>query len=116
MPFDDIREGLESVYGTVREASGIEFAFDREDRRSHENSHTFYLRYVGPLPAGGSVKVDITIRERLVFPLKPRPVLRAYEEFSDLPDGRVVQAYSLAETASEKVLALADRERFPIVR
>ena len=38
-------------------------------------------------------------------------MLRAYEEFADLPDGRVVQAYSLAETASEKVMALADRAR-----
>jgi len=111
MPFDDIRQRLESVYGAVREASGIDFAFDREDRSGHENSHTFYLRYVGPLPAGGSVKVDITIREQLGFPLEARPILRAYEEFSDLPEDRVVQAYSLAETASEKVLALADRAR-----
>jgi predicted nucleotidyltransferase component of viral defense system len=63
------------------------------------------------LPAGGSVKVDITIREEVVFPLEPRPVLRAYDEFSDLPDGRVVRAYSLAETTAEKVLALADRAR-----
>jgi hypothetical protein len=55
------------------------------------------LRHVGPLPAGGSVKVDITIRERLEFPLEARPVLRAYEEFSDLPDGRVIQVYSLAD-------------------
>jgi len=69
------------------------------------------MRYLGPLPAGGSVKADITIREQIVFPLEGRPVLRAYEEFSDLPDGRVVQAYSLAETAVEKVLALADRAR-----
>jgi predicted nucleotidyltransferase component of viral defense system len=99
------------VYAAVREGSGIEFAFDREDRHSHANSHTFYLRYVGPLPAGGSVKVDVTIREQLVFPLEARPVLRAYKEFSDLPDGRVVQAYALAETAAEKVLALADRAR-----
>ena len=91
--------------------SGIEFSFDREDRHSHANSHTFYLRYLGPLPAGGSVKVDITIREQLVFPLEVRPVLRAYEEFADLPDGRVLQAYSLSETASEKVMALADRAR-----
>jgi predicted nucleotidyltransferase component of viral defense system len=28
-----------------------------------------------------------------------------------LPDGRVIQAYSRAETATEKVLALADRAR-----
>jgi hypothetical protein len=63
------------------------------------------------LPAGGSVKVDVTIREHLVFPLEARPVLRGYEEFSDLPDGRVVQTYALAETAAEKVLALAGRAR-----
>jgi predicted nucleotidyltransferase component of viral defense system len=109
--FESIRQRLESVYDAVRESSGIEFGFDREDRHSHANSHTFYMRYVGPLPSGGSVKVDITTRERLVFPLESRPVLRAYEEFSDLPDDRVIQAYSLAETATEKVLALADRAR-----
>lgn len=111
MPFEDILKNLESVYTAVRDASAIEFAFDREDRHSHANSHTFYLRYVGPLPAGGSAKVDITIRENLEFPLEVRPVLRAYEEFSDLPEGRVIQAYSLAETATEKILALADRAR-----
>ena len=111
MPFEDIRKDLESVYTAVRDASAIEFAFDREDRHSHENSHTFYLRSVGPLPAGGSVKVDITIREQLEFPLEARAVLRAYEEFSDVPEGRVVQTYALAETATEKVLALADRAR-----
>jgi len=111
MSFEEIRGPLELVYAAVRQASGIEFAFDRQDRHSHANSHTFYLRYVGPLPAGGSVKVDITIRERIVFPLESRPVLRAYEEYSDLPDGRTIQVYSLAETAAEKVLALADRAR-----
>jgi len=111
MPFENIRRNLEPVYAAVREASAIEFSFHREDRHSHANSHTFYLRYVGPLPAGGSVKVDITIREQLGFPLEIRPVLRAYEEFSDLPDGRVIQTYSLAETATEKVLALADSAR-----
>ena len=66
---------------------------------------------MGQLPAGGDVKVDITIREQLVFPLEARKVLQGYEEFSDLPNGRVVLAYSLAETAAEKVLALADRAR-----
>ena len=110
-PFEDLRQGLEPLYASIREASGIEFAFDREDRHSHTNSHTFYLRYIGPLPAGGTVKVDVTIREQLAFPLESRPVLQAYEEFADLPTDRVVQAYSLAETASEKVMALADRAR-----
>ncbi|MEK7403749.1 MAG: nucleotidyl transferase AbiEii/AbiGii toxin family protein [Acidobacteriota bacterium] len=106
-----ILRDLEPVYAGVREESGIEFGFDREDRHAHDNSYTFYLRYTGPLPAGGAVKVDITIRERLVFPLEDRPVLRGYEEFADLPEGRVVQAYSLNEIMSEKVVALVDRAR-----
>jgi hypothetical protein len=49
---------------------------DAPGRHSHANSHTFYLRYVGPWPAGGSVKVEVTIGEQLVFPLEARPVLR----------------------------------------
>jgi len=52
--FEDLRLGLEPVYATVRADSGIEFAFDRDDRNTHANSHTFYMRYIGPLPAGGT--------------------------------------------------------------
>ena len=62
------------------------FGFDREDRQKHDNSYTFYLRYEGPLPRGNDVKVDITLREQLVYPLQDRPVLRGYDEFTDLPE------------------------------
>jgi predicted nucleotidyltransferase component of viral defense system len=109
--FDDLQKRLEPVYASVREASGIEFSFDRQDRQSHENSYTFYLRYIGPLPSGNNVKVDVTLREQLVHRLVERPILRGYEEFSDLPDNRLVRVYSLEEIATEKTLALADRAR-----
>jgi len=59
--FAEIREGLEEIYRFVAQASGIRFAFDREDRQNHANSYTFYLSYQGPLPAPNSAKVDITI-------------------------------------------------------
>src|SRR5262245_50640061 len=61
----DIQRRLEAVYATVKENSGITFAFDREDRNTHVNSHTFYLKYAGPLPNENDVKVDITIREMI---------------------------------------------------
>ena len=109
--FEDIRHLLGQVYATVRDATGIEFAFDREDREAHAKSYTFYLGYTGPLPAPGSVKVDITVREQVVFPLQNRSILRGYDEFEDLPDGRIVRAYSLDEIASEKVVALVDPAR-----
>jgi predicted nucleotidyltransferase component of viral defense system len=108
---DELKARLEPVYAAVREASGIQFAFDREDRQKHENSYTFYLRYEGPLPRGNDVKVDITLREKLVHALQERPVLRGYEEFADVPENRLLLAYSLEEIATEKTLALADRAR-----
>jgi len=109
--FAEIREGLEEIYRFVAQASGIRFAFDREDRQNHANSYTFYLSYQGPLPAPNSAKVDITINEVLCFPIEQLPVLRAYPEFEDLPESRLVSVYSLNEIAAEKVVALQDRAR-----
>jgi len=111
IPFEEILGRLEPVYRGVRDGSGITFAFDREDRQPHVNSYTFYLKYTGPLPTGNDAKVDITVREHLVFPLEERPVLRGYEEFTDVPENRLIQVYSLAEIATEKTIALADRAR-----
>ena len=111
MPLAEILRTLEPVYAFVRDATGIQFAFERADRRAHANSYTFHLSCIGPLPAARSLKVDVTLRELLVFPLEDRPVLRGYHEFEDLPDDRIVQTYSLAEIASEKAVALIDRAR-----
>ena len=112
--FETIRSELEHVFEGISRASGIDFAYLRDDRHSHINSHTFYLTYEGPLPATGrgrQVKVDVTIRERLVFPLEERPVLRGYDEYEDLPTDSPIRVYSLDEVAVEKVAALGDRAR-----
>ena len=111
VPFDEILRRLEAVYRGVRDGSGITFAFARRDRQQHANSHTFYLRYVGPLPAGNDVKVDITVHERLAFPIEDRAVHRGYDEFTDIPDNRLIRVYSLEEIVTEKVIALMDRAR-----
>ena len=112
--FDTLRQELDPVFAEARNLSGIVFKFLREDRHGHANSHTFYLGYEGPLPATANpkeIKVDVTIKERLVFPLEHRPVLRSYEEYADLPDNAKVPVYSLKEIAAEKVVALTDRAR-----
>jgi uncharacterized protein len=108
---DDLIRRLDPVCAAVRVASGIIFGFDREDHQKHENTYTFYLRYEGPLPRSNNVKVDITRREHLVYPLQDRAILRGYDEFADLPESRVLRAYSLEEITTEKTLALADRAR-----
>ncbi len=112
--FGEVARGLEAVFAEARRATGAVFRLAREDRRTHENSRTFYIGYEGPLPApagGREVKVDITLRERFVFPLEDRPVLRGYEEYADLPEGARIRVYSLGEIATEKVVALLDRAR-----
>jgi len=110
---DRILGGLEIVFAEVQRASGIVVRFSRSDRKGHQNSHTFYLSHEGPLPAASpkEVKVDITIRERLVRPVVDRPVLRGYEEYEDLPENSLVRAYSLDEIAVEKIVALTDKAR-----
>lgn len=113
-PLEEIKSGLEPVFARVRTASGVTFRFAREDRNSHLNSHTFYLAYEGPLPPTSSpkeVKVDITIKEKIVFDVARVPVVRGYAEYADLPEDRPVRVYSLGEIASEKTIALLDRAR-----
>jgi uncharacterized protein len=109
--FAEIRAGLEEVYELVDQASGIRFSFEAEDRQTHVNSYTFYLRYQGPLPISNTVKVDITVAEILIFPVEQLPVLRTYPEFEDVPEDRPISVYSLNEIATEKIAALQDKAR-----
>ncbi|MDG6347620.1 nucleotidyl transferase AbiEii/AbiGii toxin family protein [Luteimonas sp. 8-5] len=107
----EILAGLAEIFASIESASGLRIAFDREDRHGHQNSHTFYLRYQGPLPASNDVKVDVTINEVLCFPLQERPVLRTYDAFDDLPETGTVRVYAIEEIVVEKLVALSDRAR-----
>jgi predicted nucleotidyltransferase component of viral defense system len=104
---------MKNISADVEQASGVIIRYSREDRISHQNSYTLYLAYEGPLPgtAVKEVKVVITIEERLVLPLKERPVLKGYVEYADLPDDAIILVYSLEEILTEKVVALVDRAR-----
>jgi predicted nucleotidyltransferase component of viral defense system len=114
LPFEVIRNELDEAFEKTYRSFGVSFRYARADRHSHTNSHTFYLNYEGPLgnlPSGKEIKTDITIKERLVFPFEKRPVLRAYEEYEDIPRDAIVHVYSLKEITAEKVIAVCDRAR-----
>lgn len=110
-PLEDIQAGLGHIFASIESRAGLRIAYDRPGRHEHRNSHTFYLRYEGPLPASNNVKVDITINELLCYPLQDRPILRVYEGFDDLPEGRTLRVYAKEEIIVEKLLALSDRAR-----
>ena len=108
---EDILAGFNEIHAAVETESGIHIDFKGEKREQGRNSHTFYLRYQGPLPAVSDVKVDITIDETICYPLHERPMLRQYDMFNDLPAEPTVKVYSLEEIAVEKITALSDRGR-----
>jgi len=112
-PLETILAELEGVYAKVQQSSGVIIRYSREDRRKHQNSHTFYLAYEGPLPSVSTkeVKVDITISEQIVMPVQKRPLLKGYDEYSDLPENSNIFVYALDEILVEKVVALTDRAR-----
>ncbi len=112
-PFEKIQEHLKPAFDHTEEASGITLNISRLDRLPHENSHTFFMRYEGPLAgtAGKEVKVDITIREHFVFPVEMKLILKSYNEYEDLPDNVKISVYSLNEIASEKIIAILDSAR-----
>lgn len=112
-PLDKIFNEMAGIYDDVRISSGIIIGFSREDRRKHQNSHTFYLAYEGPLPTTSAkeVKVDITINEQIVMPLQKRTMLKGYDEYIDLPEDTSILVYSLDEILVEKLVALTDRAR-----
>jgi predicted nucleotidyltransferase component of viral defense system len=111
--FEHIQKQFHEAFAYAQQTSGIRLTISRIDRHPHENSHSFFIAYEGPLPGvtGKEVKVDITIRERLVFPIEERPVLKTYEEYSDLPDDAVIGVYTLHEIAAEKIVAILDPAR-----
>jgi len=111
--FEKIQAYLALVFENVEKASGIKIQVSRYDRHSHENSHTFFIAYEGPLPgtAVKEAKVDITIQEKIVFPIVSNPVLKTYDEYEDLPDDAIISIYSINEIVSEKIVALFDPAR-----
>ncbi|MFB0562685.1 MAG: nucleotidyl transferase AbiEii/AbiGii toxin family protein [Candidatus Lokiarchaeia archaeon] len=113
LPFENILKNLDITFEETQQASGIKLYFSHQDRHTHENSYTFFLGYEGPLPgtSGKEVKVDITIREQIVFPIENRPVLKGYDEYEDLPEDANICVYSLNEIVAEKVVALIDPAR-----
>jgi len=113
MQLETILAGFEKVYSEVRQSSGVVIRYSWEDRRKHQNSHTFYLAYEGPLPGVSrkEFKVDITINERVVMPVHELPVLKGYDEYADLPGNSNIQVYALEEILVEKIVDMTDFAR-----
>jgi uncharacterized protein len=108
--FDGIKAAFENVAAKVTEQTGMPFELYRQDPQQHQNSHTFYMAFTGPMQRQREFKVDITKTEEIVDALQRKPVLVTYDAF-DFPNDRAVNAYSVNEIVAEKLLALTDPKR-----
>lgn len=111
---EQVLEEFKTAFRHTFDASGITATLSATPANQGHNSHTFYIGYEGPLPTARAkeIKCDMTLSEEIVFPLEHRPVLQAYQEFTDLSSiGDKVTVYSLNEIATEKTLAVLDSAR-----
>jgi len=111
--FESIQKNLDIAFEYIYLSSGIKLNFHHYDRHTHKNTYTFFLGYEGPLPGASNkeVKADITIREKIVYPVEEKIILRGYKEYEDLPEDAAIRIYSINEIAVEKIVALLDRAR-----
>lgn len=108
--FDQVKAAFEETASKVKDRTGMDFGFDAQDPTPHKNSHTFTMRFTGPMRSERKFKVDITISERIAGDLERCAIIKTYDEF-DFPDGASIKAYSLNEIAAEKLVALTDKQR-----
>lgn len=108
--FDTVTKAFGEVAASVTEETGMAFAYQRPDRNPHENSHTFYMTFTGPMGRAREFKVDVTRTESVVAELERRPVIVTYPAY-DFPENCAVKVYGIDEIVAEKLLALTDPKR-----
>jgi len=102
--FDTVTKAFDEVAAGVAQETGMAFSYRGPDRVSHENSHTFYMGFTGPMDRPREFKVDVTRTECIVAHLERKPVIVTYPVF-DFPGDCAVKVYSIDEIVTEKLLA-----------
>lgn len=108
---DVILSEFSKIFAWVKNESGVTFEHVRQDPPS-ENTYTFYISYVGPLPGSAKeVKVDVTFKEKILTPVVEKEIIKTYDEYTDFLSDAKVWVYSLEEVAIEKACALFSANR-----
>jgi len=106
---EDLLAEFEKVYAFLKEEANI--TLQLKESNTHESgSLAFYANYIGPLQGSltsRDIKIDITRKEVLEFPVVVKKVFILY---SDLPEESFsLKCYPLEEILIEKMAALMGR-------
>ena len=105
---DELLAGLAETLSSLSRGQGFQFDIPPERIERRAESLTAYVNFVGPLQARAAsrdVKIDITLIERLVFPVETRMVVSDYTDRID----KQILVYSLEEVLTEKLCAIIGR-------
>lgn len=96
------------ILGKLGKSQGFQFEIPEDKVERRDDSLTLYVNFVGPLQArlgSRDIKVDFTLSEKLLFPVKPKTV---HSPYSDAAEGKL-NSYSLEEILTEKLCAVIGR-------
>src|SRR3972149_11517451 len=108
---DEIVAEFNKVLAFMQDETGmtLKISTEKDKKQGETHSFNFFIDFVGPLQgAMGSrdLKVDVTRKEVLEFPLKERKI---FTEYSDLQKEFSVKCYTLSEVLIEKMAAVMGR-------
>lgn len=105
---DELLAGLTEMLGRLTKSEGFQFDVPAERVERRADSLTAYINFVGPLQARATsrdIKVDMTLVERLIFPVQRRGVVSEYTDAIE----KEILVYSLEEVLTEKLCAIIGR-------
>lgn len=103
-----IVEILQTVFNKLAKDQNFQFAIPPELIEKRNDSLTVRVNYVGPLQArldSRNVKIDFTLSEKLIFPIKPLAIHSVYSDATN----KNIATYSLEEILIEKLCAIIGR-------
>jgi predicted nucleotidyltransferase component of viral defense system len=100
-----------SLFSDLADETGLGFSLETP-LSSARNTLNSRIHYAGLTPSvqPEAIKLDITIRERIVFETPNRPIL-GYPEYQVTGDESGIAVYSLFEILTEKAVAILDAVR-----
>jgi len=107
---DALIDDFRALLRKLAKSQAFQFDLKAEKIERRSDTLTYYIDYTGPLQVrlgSRDIKVDITLTERLMFPIEEKVIISPYTDSKELR--KKIKVYSLEEVLTEKLCALISR-------
>lgn len=106
LDFTYVGNEIKTAIETVHDICG-HLNLEIKDENQTQDSYTAQIKFVGPLQYLNYIKIDVSMREKLIF--KPKTV-EVHSLYADINPFKV-QVYDLNEITAEKIRAMIQRKK-----